>query len=675
MKLVIVESPTKAKTISNFLDKTYKIESSYGHIRDLPKSKLGIDIENNFKPEYIIPTKSKKRVTLLKKIASKSTEIILATDEDREGEAIAWHLTQALNLDENKIKRIVFHEITKSAILNALNHPRKIDINLVNAQQARRILDRLVGYKLSPFLWKKIARGLSAGRVQSVALRLIVEREEEIKNFKSEEYWTIKVIFRTKNGEFEADLYKINDKILNKLDIKNENEAKKIKEKIKNSNFKILNIDTKKTYKNPLPPFITSTLQQTAANRLGFSSKKTMYLAQELYEKGFITYMRTDSTNISKEAQEKARLWIKNNLNKEYLPSKPNQFKTKSRLAQEAHEAIRPTNPELLETELNLSKDHKKLYDLIWKRFIASQMSKAEFLSTKIEVLGENQKENSTFNLITSGSIIKFDGFLKIWPMEINEKILPKISKDDELNLINILTNQHFTEPPPRYTEASLIKTLEKYGIGRPSTYAPIISIIQERNYVTKEGGKFYPTEIGILVNKVLTENFPEIVDINFTAQMEEKLDKIAENKEDWQKVIKNFYDSFSKNLEEKYSLVKKEDLINEQTNQICEKCGRPMILKIGRFGKFLACSGFPECKNTKKINETIETNILCPLCLKDEERSKNPGKIIQRKIKSGKMKGKIFWGCSNYPKCNYVSWQKPKEIKNEIENSNINSN
>jgi DNA topoisomerase-1 len=662
MKLIIVESPTKAKTIKNFVGKTYAIEASYGHIRDLPKSKLGIDIENGFKPTYIIPTKAKKRVNFLKKTAQKSEEVILATDEDREGESIAWHLKEVLELPKEKTKRIVFHEITKQAILNALSSPRDIDMNLVNAQQARRILDRLVGYKLSPFLWKKIAKGLSAGRVQSVALRLIVEREEEIKNFKPQEYWTILALFNVLNETLEAHLFKKNGKFIEKLDIKTKEEADKIKKELEESNFSILNIENKKVKKNPLPPFITSTLQQTASTRLGFSSKKTMLLAQDLYERGFITYMRTDSTHLSEEAINKARLWIKNNLNSQYLPPKPNIFKTKSKLAQEAHEAIRPTNVDISPEKLKLSQDHKKLYDLIFKRFIASQMPPAEFLNTKIEILAQNSKKNVNYTLVASGSVMEFDGFLKIWPMEFNEKILPKISKNDTLNLIEIKTVQHFTESPPRYTEASLIKTLEKYGIGRPSTYASIISIIQERNYVRKESGRFYPTEIGILVNKILTTHFPEIVDINFTAKMEEDLDEIAQGKKDWQKVLEEFYTPFAKNLEQKYQEVQKKDIISEETNEVCEKCGSPMVIKIGKFGKFLACSKFPECKNIKKINNDEETNIVCPQCLKDPNRSLNPGKIVKRKIKSGKFKGKIFWGCSRYPECNYISWKKPEE-------------
>jgi DNA topoisomerase-1 len=665
MKLIIVESPTKAKTIKNFVGKTYAIESSYGHIRDLPKSKLGIDIENDFRPTYIIPTKAKKRVNFLKKIAQKSEEVVLATDEDREGESIAWHLKEVLELPKEKTKRIVFHEITKQAILNALNSPRDIDMNLVNAQQARRILDRLVGYKLSPFLWKKIARGLSAGRVQSVALRLIVEREEEIKNFKPQEYWTILALFNVLNETLEAHLFKKNGRVIEKLDIKTKEEADKIKKELEESNFSILNIENKKVKKNPLPPFITSTLQQTASTRLGFSSKKTMFLAQDLYERGYITYMRTDSTHLSEEAVNKVRLWIKNNLGLKYLPPKPNVFKTKSKLAQEAHEAIRPTDINIHSEKLKLSQDHKKLYDLIFKRFMASQLPPAEFLNTKIEILAQNSKKNVNYTLVASGSVMEFDGFLKIWPMEFGEKILPKISKDDALNLIEIKTLQHFTEPPPRYTEASLIKTLEKYGIGRPSTYASIISIIQERNYVQKENGKFYPTEIGTLVNKILTTHFPEIVDINFTAKMEEDLDGIAQGKKDWQKVLEEFYTPFAKNLEEKYQEVQKKDIISEETNEICEKCGSPMILKFGKFGKFLACSKFPECKNVKKINNNEETNIVCPQCL-NSSRSSNPGKIVKRKIRTGKFKGKIFWGCSKYPECNYMSWKKPDETKEE---------
>ena len=671
MKLIIVESPTKAKTIKNFVGKTYTIEASYGHIRDLPKSKLGIDIENGFKPTYIIPIKAKKRVNFLKKTAQKSEEVILATDEDREGESIAWHLKEVLELPKEKTKRIVFHEITKQAILNALSSPRDIDMNLVNAQQARRILDRLVGYKLSPFLWKKIAKGLSAGRVQSVALRLIVEREEEIKNFKPQEYWTILALFNVLNEILEAHLFKKNERVIEKLDIKTKEDADKIKKELEESNFSILNIENKKIKKNPLPPFITSTLQQTASTRLGFSSKKTMLLAQDLYERGFITYMRTDSTHLSEEAINKARLWIKNNLNSQYLPPKPNIFKTKSKLAQEAHEAIRPTDVDVSPEKLKLSQDHKKLYDLIFKRFIASQMPPAEFLNTKIEILAQNSKKNVNYTLIASGSVMEFDGFLKIWPMEFNEKILPKISKNDTLNLIEIKTIQHFTEPPPRYTEASLIKTLEKYGIGRPSTYASIISIIQERNYVRKESGRFYPTEIGILVNKILTTHFPEIVDINFTAKMEEDLDEIAQGKKDWQKVLEEFYTPFAKNLEQKYQEVQKKDIISEETSEVCEKCGSPMVIKIGKFGKFLACSKFPECKNVKKINNDEETNIVCPQCLKDPNRSLNPGKIVKRKIKSGKFKGKIFWGCSRYPECNYISWKKPEEKPQETKEEN----
>lgn len=664
MKLIIVESPTKAKTISNFLPKEYKVESSYGHIRDLPKSKLGVDIENNFEPQYIIPQKAKKVVNFLKKEVQKKDEIILATDEDREGESIAWHIKEVLNLpdDISKTKRIVFHEITKEALLNSLKNPRTIDLNLVNAQQTRRILDRLVGYKLSPLLWKKIAKGLSAGRVQSVALRLIVEREEEIKNFKPEEYWTINALFNINQNTIEAILEEINNKKLDKLEIKNEKEAQKIKKDLEISNFFVKEIEYKKIKKSPPAPFITSTLQQTASTQLGFSSKKTMFLAQQLYENGLITYMRTDSTSLSSFAIEMARKWIENNLEKKYLPQKPNIFKSKSKLAQEAHEAIRPTNVNQLFEKIKLGKDHQMLYKLIWERFIASQMTEAIFLNTKIKIEGKNEKNN--YILGATGSIMEFDGFLKIWPINFEEKILPQIKNNDKLNLIEVKANQHFTQPPPRYTEASLIKTLEKYGIGRPSTYASIISIIQERNYVTKEAGKFLPTEIGILVNKILTEHFPKIVDVNFTAKMEDDLDEIAQGKKNWKIILKNFYEPFSKNLEEKYESIKKESF-SETTNETCEKCGKPMVIKMSKFGKFLACSGFPECKNTKKIkneDEKIKTNIICPACKEDKLRSKNPGKLVKIKIKKGRAKGKYFWGCSRYPECKFISWKDPKQ-------------
>ncbi len=666
MKLVIVESPTKAKTISKFIKDGFQVESSYGHIRDLPKSKLGIEVENNFEPKYVIPTKSKKTVNSLKKLAAKADQVILATDEDREGEAIAWHLTNALNIKEDRVERIVFHEITESAIKEALENPRKINTDLVDAQQGRRVLDRLVGYKLSPFLWKKIAKGLSAGRVQSVAVRLIVEREEEINKFKPEEYWTLAVLLKNeKGGVLESSLIKIDGETIDRLGLKSKEAVDKIIGDLKNSDFQIASIEQKEVKKNPSPPFTTSTLQQTAAKRLGFSAKKTMLMAQRLYEKGLITYMRTDSVNLSKESLAAAKNWLEKELGSEYAQQAPRTFTTKSKLAQEAHEAIRPTDISKSPTKKNISEEaERKLYNLIWSRFVASQMPQAIFSATQIDI------QSGKYTFRANGNVMKFDGFLKIWEQKFSEKELPEVSKDDKLAVQEFLPGQHFTEPPPRYTEASLIKTLEEFEIGRPSTYAPIISVIQNRNYVTKQGGKFFPTEMGTLVNKVLIENFPQIVDVGFTAKMESELDEIAAGEEDWHKVIKEFYVPFEKNLSEKYEAVSKSDFItNTETDIKCEKCGKPMVVKFSRFGKFLACSGFPDCRNTKQLkSEPKKIGMKCPKC--------GEGEIVERRVSRGRVRGKIFWGCSRYPDCDYASWTNPlnppadKEKKEEKQNS-----
>ena len=677
MHLVIVESPTKAKTIGKFLGKDYQVESSFGHIRDLPKSKIGIDVENNFEPHYIIPLKAKKNVTALKKLAAKSDTVIIATDEDREGEAIAWHLVQALGLNAKRIpdsnpsadgqipktERIVFHEITENAIKDALKNPREIDINLVNAQQARRILDRLVGYMLSPFLWRKVTRGLSAGRVQSVTVRLIVEKEEEIRKFKAEEYWTIVAsLLKIKNQNkeiknIEANLYKIGNETIGKMSIKNQEQAEKIKNFLENSEFKILSVEKKEVKKNPPPPFITSTLQQEGAKKLHYSSKQTMMFAQHLYEKGLITYMRTDSLNLSKDSLVAARALIKEKFGEKYLPENSQVYKTKSRLAQEAHEAIRPTDPFKVPEIINFEDEkEKKLYDLIWRRFIASQMPQAVFSATRVEIIAQNSLNLIPHTLVANGNILRFDGFLKVWPQKFEEKEIPELAENEKLNCEEIKTEQHFTEPPARYNEASLIKALENYDIGRPSTYAPTISVIQTRNYVQKnEQRRFQPTEIGEVVNKVLTENFPLIVDIQFTAHMEEDLDEIAEGKQEWTKVIKEFYGPFAKNLTEKYETVsKKETAPEEKTDEVCEKCGKPMVIKTGRFGKFLACTGFPDCKNTKSLGIQI----------KGEKKSFGPcskcgaGEVVMKRTK----KGKFFYGCNRYPDCDYASWTKPEE-------------
>jgi len=645
--LIIVESPTKARTISGFLGKEFKIESSYGHIRDLPKSKLGIDTENNFEPQYIIPVKNKKRVNELKKDAIAASKVILATDEDREGEAIAWHLAEALELDHKKYERIAFHEITPEAIKESLANPRKISSDLVDAQQARRVLDRLVGYKLSPLLWKKIMGRLSAGRVQSVAVRLIVEREEEIRRFIPEIYYTIKGLFRADENEIEAILIKINGKSISKPGIKNENDADKIVADIKQSACKIIAIEEKQVSRSPNPPFTTSTLQQECARRLGLSAKATMMLAQQLYEKGFITYMRTDSFNLSHSSTTAAKKWLDANLGEKYSGATPRIWKNKSKSAQEAHEAIRPTNPEILSVNISEDEKVKKLYNLIWQRFIASQMPDAIFTAKRILI------ESGIYTLSLSGSSIKFDGYLKVWPNKFEESLLPDINKETELRVMNAEKERHETEPPARYSEASLIKTLEEFGIGRPSTYAPTISVIQTRQYVEKnEQKRFFPTDIGEKVNKLLTEHFTEIVDIGFTAEMENKFDAVASGKADWRKIIADFYSPFIKNLEKKYEEIEKENM-DESTDEICDKCARPMIIKRGRFGRFIACSGYPECKNTKKIAPTaLKTEsgeeMMCPKC--------SEGKVTPKKTK----KGRLFYGCSHYPDCDFASWTKP---------------
>ena len=673
--LVIVESPTKARTISRFLGKDFAVESSYGHIRDLPKSKLGVDVEKNFAPTYIIPTKAKKSVNLLKKAGEKARRVILATDEDREGEAIAWHLVQALDLNGEKngaakeVERIVFHEITKGAIEEALRNPRAIDMKRVDAQQGRRILDRLVGYSLSPFLWKKVIRGLSAGRVQSVAVRLVVEREREIKNFKPQEYWTIDAKLhpekKTKD-KFIARLAKINGETLDKFGIASEADAKTIDDALEDAEWRIADIEKRAISKKPLPPFTTSTLQQEAFRRLGFSAKQTMRLAQQLYEgillgeegsTGLITYMRTDSVNLSEGSLHEASVFIAKEFGERYAVASPRRFKTKTKGAQEAHEAIRPTDPARAPegVKSHLDRNQGRLYELIWRRFIATQMAEALFDATAVDVLAESQKtKDKRYTLRANGQIMKFDGFLRVWPTKTEDVILPELTKDEALNLEKLIPEQHFTEPPPRFSEASLIKALEQNGIGRPSTYAPTMATIQDRGYVEKDEVKrLKPTEIGLVVNDLLVEHFPEIVDIQFTAKMEEELDDIAEGKLEWQKVIRKFYDPFSKHLAEKYEVVEKQNMV-EETDQVCEKCGKPMVIKYGRFGRFLACSGFPECKNAKPLPKEPpkSTGLPCPEC--------NQGELVERWTR----RRRLFYGCSRYPECTYATWTDPRKAQ-----------
>jgi DNA topoisomerase-1 len=718
MNLVIVESPTKAKTISKFLGKGFTVESSYGHIRDLPKSKLGIDVKHNFEPTYIIPKKAEPVVDNLKKLAAKADTVILATDEDREGEAIAWHLMQALDLnkvtkknpEKKKIERIAFHEITKEAILEALKNPRELDINLVDAQQARRVLDRLVGYGLSPFLWRKIRYGLSAGRVQSVAVRFVVERERLIQAFNKEEYWSIEAQFqKSGKGSFAATLNSINGKSLGKMGIRSEAEAKDIIEGTKNAKYHIADISVKDARRYPAPPFTTSTLQQEAARKLGFSAKQTMMLAQKLYENGFITYMRTDSVNLAASALEAAGGVIEKEFGKEYRLPEPRRYATKSKGAQEAHEAIRPTN--LAATsghELGLKeRNSERLYDLIWKRTIASQMKEALLEQTSVDIEAETAKKE-TFR--ANGQVVKFDGFIRVYTegkdddaADELEGQLPKLEKDESVKLNEITPIQHFTEPPARYTDATLIKALEAEGIGRPSTYAPTLSTIQEREYVEKVDKKYHPTEIGTLVNDILVENFPEIVDVKFTSHVEEELDDIAEGKIKWVDVCAEFYGPFKKNLDEKEASVEKQIEISTTP---CPHCGKPMIIKFGRMGKFLACPepgvkvtlpmpeeaakikeleektkdercpicgkpmkvrrgrfgfflgcvDYPTCKGISKIWD--KTGFKCPNCLASPDRKDKPGDIV---LKKSRGRGKPFYACTRYPDCTFLMNKKPE--------------
>ncbi len=672
MNLIIVESPTKAKTINKFLGKGFQVESSYGHVRDLPKSEMGIDIENDFKPKYIIPTAARKNVSKLKKLAEKADEIVLATDEDREGEAIAWHLTEALNVPSGKTKRIAFHEITREAVEEALKNPRTLDIKLVDAQQARRVLDRLVGYELSPFLWKKVARGLSAGRVQSVAVRLVVEREKEIQAFKPEEYWDIIAKLATKKDEeFEAKLHKIGSDTIDKSPIQNKEAADKILSELSGKAMNVASIEKKKTKKNPPPPFTTSTLQQAANRMLGFSAKQTMMIAQQLYEGveiggeghvGLITYMRTDSLNLSGKFLGDAKDYIESNFPKEYHSKSPRAFKTKSKVAQEAHEAIRPTeagrDPESVKSHLNANQH--KLYKLIWQRAMASQMPEAIVESVTADI----DADGTDYSFRSTGQTLVFPGYLKVYPEKISDIILPEMAKDDDLKVIDVSGQQHFTKPPARYSDATLVKKLEEYGIGRPSTYAPTIATITSRNYVERDENKrLKPTDIAFVVNDLLVKHFPTIVDFKFTADMEDDLDNIANGEKEWQPVIGDFYRPFHDNLQAKYEQVSRKDIMpEEKTDEKCDKCGAPMIIKTGRYGKFLACSAFPECKNIKSLDKNKDGKI-------DEKDKKIEQQVekLQEKYSGQKCEkcgsdmvirtGRFgpFLACSGYPKCRNI--------------------
>ncbi|MEH7882785.1 type I DNA topoisomerase [Bacillus sp. JJ1609] len=651
--LVIVESPAKAKTIERYLGKKYKVKASMGHLRDLPKSQMGVDIENNYDPKYITIRGKGPVLKELKSAAKKAKKIYLAADPDREGEAIAWHLAHTLNVDIHSDCRVVFNEITKDAIKESFKHPRSINMDLVDAQQARRVLDRLVGYNISPILWKKVKKGLSAGRVQSVAMRMIIDREKEIKEFVPEEYWTIGADFLKGKTAFEASFYGIDSE---KTELKSEEDVTNILKQIKGNKFTVASVTKKERKRHPAPPFITSSLQQEAARKLNFRARKTMMLAQQLYEGidlgkegtvGLITYMRTDSTRISEVAQSEARQYISNEFGEDFVLTEAKKEKKQTN-AQDAHEAIRPTStmkaPDTLKEYL--SKDQFRLYKLIWERFIASQMASAIMDTMSVDL------KNGNVIFRATGSKVKFPGFMKVYvegsddQVEEKDKFLPDLKEGDEVTKKDMEPKQHFTQPPPRYTESRLVRTLEELGIGRPSTFAPTLDTIQKRGYVTLDNKRFVPTELGEVIHELMIEFFPGIVDLEFTAKMEQDLDNVEDGKVNWVNVIDEFYRGFEKHLKIAEKEMQEIEIKDEPAGEDCEQCGNPMVFKMGRYGKFMACSNFPDCRNTKAIVKDI--GVKCPKC---EE-----GNIIERKSK----KRRIFYGCDRFPECDFLSWDKP---------------
>ncbi|MGM0840753.1 MAG: type I DNA topoisomerase [Bacillota bacterium] len=655
--LVIVESPAKAKTIERYLGKKYKVRASMGHVRDLPKSQMGVDVENEFEPKYITIRGKGPVLKELKTAAKKVKKIFLAADPDREGEAIAWHLAHSLAMDTTSECRVVFNEITKDAIKESFKHPRAINMDLVDAQQARRILDRLVGYNISPLLWKKVKKGLSAGRVQSVALRLIIDRENEIKSFTPEEYWSIEAEFTKGNDTFQASFYGMDGK---KVELKTEEDVKEVLGKVKGKSFEINKVTKKERKRNPAPPFTTSSLQQEAARKLNFRAKKTMMLAQQLYEGiemgkegtvGFITYMRTDSTRISEVAQKEANEYIVNKYGNDFVKQAERKEK-KQQKSQDAHEAVRPTSTlrDPASVKEYLSRDQYRLYKLIWERFVASEMSPAIMDTMSVDIV------NGSVMFRATGSKVKFPGFMKVYvegsddQKEEKDNLLPALEENDKVKRESIDPNQHFTQPPPRYTEARLVKTLEELGIGRPSTYAPTLDTIQRRGYVTLDNKRFIPTELGEIVLELVREFFPDIIDVEFTANMERSLDDIEDGNVKWERIIDRFYQDFEKHLEKAENEMEKIEIRDEPAGEDCEECGHPMVFKMGRYGKFMACSNFPDCRNTKPIVKEI--GVKCPKCEK--------GNIIERKSK----KKRIFYGCDQYPECDFLSWDKPIERK-----------
>ena len=663
--LVIVESPAKAKTLAKILGKGYSLKASLGHIRDLPRSRIGVDIENNFTPKYVVSRDKSKTVKDLKQAVKKADVVFLATDPDREGEAIAWHLSEAIKDNGTVFKRIAFHEITKPAIEKAIKSPHSINMQLVDAQQARRVLDRLVGYKLSPLLWKKIRKGLSAGRVQSVALKIIVDREREIEKFVPVEYWTIEAELEKKKSAKKEAFRAAFSGLLDgtKVDIRNKEEADDIEADLKKCAYSIFNIKTKKAKRQPAPPFITSTLQQEAWRRYRFSAKQTMVTAQQLYEGlsigkegsvGLITYMRTDSTRVARTAVEEAREYIAEKYGEKYLPPHARTFAGKVKGAQEAHEAIRPTRIHRLPAAIkpHLNTNQYKLYNLIWQRMVASQMAAAEFENTAVDIQADSKASKTKYLFKTSSSVNIFKGFIVLYTegkdeeSDSNEsKKLPVLEKGDDLKMLGLFPEQKFTQPPSRFTEATLIKILEQAGIGRPSTYAPILSTIQDREYVVKSSGSLKPTELGFIVNDLLVKHFSNIVNIEFTAGLEDKLDKIASDNIDWVQVVREYYTPFEKDLLKAAEVIEKVKIADEETGEACPQCGKPIVIKTGRFGKFFACSGFPECKYTDSFK--IKTGAKCPEC---------GSELIGKRSK----KKKLFYGCSNYPKCKFAINTKP---------------
>ncbi|MEE8174793.1 MAG: type I DNA topoisomerase [Dehalococcoidia bacterium] len=658
-KLVIVESPAKARTLGQILGSSYTIKASLGHVRDLPKSHLGIDVEGDFTPKYLVPKEKAKVVRGLKEAAKGASAVYLATDPDREGEAISWHLVEAVGLDRLPVRRVVFHEITRKAVEQAFQRPHSIDMRLVDAQQARRILDRLVGYKLSPLLWQKVRGRLSAGRVQSVALRMIADREREIREFMPVESWTIEAeLTKAESASFRALLLGLIDGT--KLTFSSQEETERVTSELERARYLVAEVRTKETSRNPAPPFITSSLQQEASRKLRFTAEHTMAIAQQLYEGlavgkegvvGLITYMRTDSTRVAASAVAETRDFIGKNYGAEFLPPRPRLFSRKVKGAQEAHEAIRPTGiwREPASIKPRLTGDQFRLYELIWRRMLASQMSSALVETTSVDI--EARGPDSRYLLRATSSTVKFPGFTVLYSEGRDEaeeepaKLLPELAKGNPLDLRGLFPEQHFTQPQPRYTEATLIKALEENGIGRPSTYAPILSVVQARGYVQKVDGRFHPLQIGLIVNDLLTEHFPDIVDLGFTAQMERQLDEIARGKQERASVLQDFYIPFERSLSEAATRIEKVKVPDEPSDEVCPSCGKPMVVKLGRYGKFLACSGYPQCKTTRPF--LIKVGVPCPQC---------GGEVVKRLSR----KKRTFYGCANFPQCRFISGQRP---------------